>query len=807
MISHETRLKALARLARSQTEGAKLTLREEVAQASKILISERNYGPLRSSLDVLEAIGHRLSAETVDVLGTFVRTVEHRDLQYPAEELAVFGSGISKYQNSQTLVVRAIEVLITLRYLETRSVLQIFLGLTRHASEQVQRKALEALSALADYNIEVFYGRQGVRGIGARPQQVVIDELAQLSDVELASFSMAALALSRSLLSPTMEANSWSFETVTLSRGATPAVSEVPEIRRRAIQLLERLYGLVDSISERLAVIDALHDATRRHDTDSLDSDASKMIVRDTSEVLTFYERLIGGADLQIVQRIESHSYWTYFHAGDEKIREKALCVEREIAQNHEYQIYRVLIGFEGVFGDWSELVKSERDFSAIEQMRKQAASQYAATITSANYDDWRSRIIAFAKTESNDLATFPIFYHFLEEFAKQEPELALRLVQEDLDAVERFLIPLLRGLWVGPRHDATRDMIEMWIDRAAETGGRHLFVSTKLFLSNEEFDLDLLKRLLGAAERTKEVAVVRQVVSVAITNFREGGMGIVDQLFLPAIAVLTREDDAGWIFDAWFRRELRDLLAALDERSADAVLRNLLSLPRVDYHAEEVLCAIARVHPTQVISYFGDRIDISLERRSESRREFEAVPFDFHKLQEPLSTIPREAIRLMRESFEKDRALFQFLGGRLLKNIFPKFSSEFEAGLLELVSDGGDDNYSFVLGVLRNYEGQPIIHRICREIVREISVESPLRSEVVVVLEATGVVSGRFGFADSYERKRVEMLEWLSDPDDRVRDFAEGYISRLERMRDSEKERAEEEIALDKFRYGEPPT
>lgn len=228
MISHETRLKALARLARSQTEEAKATLQEEVAQASKVLISERDYEQLTYSLAVLEVIGYRLSVDTVDVLGAFVRAIEHRDLQYSAEERA-FAPEIFKYRNAQTLVVKAIEVLVALRYLETLSVLQILLELTRHASEQVQRKAFEALSALADYNIEVFYGRQGVRGIGARPQRVVIDKLEQLSDVELTSLSAAALALSRSLLSPTMEASSWSFETVTLSRGATPAASEVSE--------------------------------------------------------------------------------------------------------------------------------------------------------------------------------------------------------------------------------------------------------------------------------------------------------------------------------------------------------------------------------------------------------------------------------------------------------------------------------------------------------------------------------------------------------------------------------------------------
>src|SRR5262249_50846135 len=152
----------------------------------------------------------------------------------------------------------------------------------------------------------------------------------------------------------------------------------------------------------------------------------------------------------------------------------------------------------------------------------------------------------------------------------------------------------------------------------------------------------------------------------VAIANFNERGVDLVQRLFLPALTVLTREGDAGWIFDAWFRRELRDVLAVLDQRGVRKVLENLLRLPRIDYHAEEVLCSIARSHAADVISFFRDRIEIATKRKGGGRKEFEAVPFEFHKLQKPLAVIPREAVHLMRKSFESDKLLFQFRGGRL---------------------------------------------------------------------------------------------------------------------------------------------
>ena len=57
---------------------------------------------------------------------------------------------------------------------------------------------------------------------------------------------------------------------------------------------------------------------------------------------------------------------------------------------------------------------------------------------------------------------------------------------------------------------------------------------------------------------------------------------------------------------------------------------------------------------------------------------------------------------------------------------------------------------------------------------------------------------------SEAYEKKRQEVLDWLEDPHERVRAFAAKYIADLESMRDIEKRRSDESIALRKFQYGE---
>jgi len=800
----DTRLKALARLAKSPTDSAQAALAKELDQAAEMLETQVEYDLLEQSLKVLDVIAYRFSERAVYVIANFIQTIEARPLSYSHADDA-FADYVAKYSNAQTLIIKAIEILTRLRYHETRSVVRILLGLDNHSSEGIRKKVRSGLHSVAKYDLDAFYGADRRGGIGPAPQSDILEELESMDVAELKAHRESSLQLLEGLLSPTMEAVTWSSNAATLSHGATPALPSVADIRKRSIQCLRRMYGLAASVSEKLAVITVLNGAARTDHRGNIDEETSEMIAGDACEVLAFYAQLVPTEHLQIVQRIESNSYWIYVHAHRDEISIAALAVERVIAAQEEYAIYRVLVGFEGIFGDWSTLNKSRDHIEAIEKDRRQKASDFAGAITGANYDEWRTRILAYGTTDSDDLATFPVFYHFLSEFATARPELALRLITEDTKAVALFLIPILVSLWDGPYRDATRALIEKWINDAQHGQQHYLFASTKMFLSAKDLDFALLKQLLEKADEVKDISSVRQVVTVTIARYQEAGVGVLQELLYPALEVLTSQKDASWIFDAWFRKEARQLFAKLDAEGVEHVFRNLMMLTKIDYHAEEVLSLIAQREPERVMDFLCQRLALeSKERSDDGTREFQAIPFEFHKLQESLSKIARVAVHAVLKQFRLDASLFTYRGATLLKNIFPNFSEEFEAELLRLVREGGETNLAFVVGILRSYHGEPFIHRICKEIVKAVPGDNPLRNEVAIALETTGVVSGEFGMAEAYERKRQEVLDWLADPDERVKSFAKRYITDLEKMRDAERKRAEEGIALRKFRFGE---
>ncbi|MDD5470770.1 MAG: hypothetical protein PHP05_02485 [Sideroxydans sp.] len=789
----DLRLKAISRLAISETDAAKDALEKVLKKAVISLHEDTEYDLLEQSLSVLEAIAHRFSNVVATEIIEFIAAIKTRQITYDNKH-AAFVAEIAKYQNASTLAIRAIEVLLRVRYFETQTVTKALLKLSIDNNGDILNEAINSLRKVAAYDLEVFYGNDRQGGIGGQPQKQMLDVVSDLRDDELVQYQRAVLQIAKNLLSPTIEGTRWSSTAVTISHGPAPAAGGVVEIRSGTIQLLKRLYALLQEIPQKLSVISVLSSATQPYHYPTGGENIATVIAGNTQEVLAFYKSLAPSADLPVVQKIESLSYWVYYHAPNDQVKHDALAIEQTIAANAEYQIYKTLIGFEGIFMNWEDLRRNDSYWEDTDKFRREKATEFANSINDDNFSTWRARILSYAKTESYDLATFPNFYYFLETFATAQPKLALKLLSEDAKEIAGFLIPLLRGLWAGPEQSTLREILNAWI-----AAGQYLYASTKQFLDCPSLDRTLVKRMLDRAAELNDLNTVALVMSVAVTNYRDDD-SIISDLFLPALEILTERKSPQWIFDMWFRREARSFISKLDDQGVELILRNMMLLEKIDHQAEELLYLIALRMPRKVLAFLCKRL--AVDKSGEKRKTYDAIPYRLHKLDKPLATIPREAVRIVREQYDGDYGMFIFRGGHLLETIFPQFSPEFENELLNLVDEGGDGNIEFVLAVLRNYEGQTFIHNVCKAIVKKVPADSEYCTEVTIALQNTGVVSGAYGFAEAYDRKKMEMQAWLSDSSDKVKEFAARYIEGLDAMSIADRKRADEEIALRKLRY-----
>lgn len=806
-----TRIKVLGRLAQSRTPAAEEAVGRACAEAFTVLLKRSDFDALDFALEVLATVGFRRSEGTVATLGEFLRSVGNRELQY-SEESGGWGRALNKYRCSYTLMSKAIKVLSGLRYLETPAVTDVLLWAAAHSEESVRKDADAALRSLAQYNLSVFYGTEDEsrRGIGAAPQVAVLDTIESKGDKFLIEHLSGVLTLLEGLLSTSMESTNWSSSVVTLSRAVTPAAGEVPAVRHRSVGLLKRIYDLAETKRQRLSVIRTLNAAARAENRAAVDQDYENMIVANAQEVLALFAQIAEHEpDLQIVQKIEHDSHWIHYHSPSDAVRSAALAVKAIIDANSEYTIYKTLIGFEGVFGEWSGSPRDGSHTVAAQERRVQEAKVLAERIPEEGFDVWKRRILTFAQTESNDMATFPVFYEFLAEVAGLYPWFALDLLADESDMLSAVLIPLLRGVWDSERQSELLPLMTRWIDDASSDAKSPLYACAKLFLSTKSVKLDVLERILAKAAELKDAHVIRQVASVGIARSIDSGQrDQLKNLFLQALSALTELGDASWVSDIWYRKEVKEAVAELSPAQRQLVLKNLRFLPEIDYQAEDVIAVIAEREPGEVVDFLCARVYESDEWAGAEAEmggdRYEEFPYHFHSLHEPLAANAAMVVQKVLDWYRKDPSLFLYRGAKLLQLVFPEFPEAFQAALLQLLRTEGETELGFVSSVLRAYDGQSFIHPVAKQLIKVLPPDSELLNEVSIALQSTGVVSGEYGMSEAYEKKRLEVLDWLEDPHERIRAFAAKYIADLESLRDFEHRRADESIALRKFEYGE---
>lgn len=798
MSSLDLRLAALAKLVDIKSPAVDKRLAEEFGRAEDVVRTATDFDALSEALKVLAVLVPRFHMATLPLLEYFVRSISERSLTLEGEPIA---GAMRRYRSSEVLIEEAIEVVEKLRYVHTEHVVDLLLELSTRAEQEVKTRAERALTSLAAFDLDIFYGEPPR---GAEPQARLVAHLGKMDDSALLGVSKVVLRVLDTVLSPAMQGTSWSYMTVTFRRGSVGSDGGVAAMRADAIRLATRIYRLSPSVDHRRRVLQTLDSATRREGRVE-DPDAAAMYERDAIAVLDFIRELVSAEALPLIQKIEHQAYWNYYHAASQAIRDKALEVRDAVQAHDEYEIYKQLIGFEGIFGDWETLRRSDAAWEYGDERRREAARRYLEEINETTYTTWRDRLLEFSKTRSEDMATFPVYYDFLESIGRERPRLALELVEVHEDVMAPFLIALMRGLWTSTEQVAAEQIADRWIQR-----GEHLTTLAKSLFKVGADRLGVLSAVVDRAVALDDRATLVQAMGVAASLFSDGSTDA-KAIFIRLMRTLAQRGDARWASVAWFGRDFRALVGALTPSERAEILAALISLQELDYQALEIIREIARHSLQEVLDFFIARLD-RFERSSAHRREgvdddeerYEPVPHHLESLSALLAAAPEALLATLRAAFGGDvRPAFSYHGARLVTAAFPSFGEPLPQSLLKYVESGNEDDIDFVICVLGAYEGEPAILGVCKAIVATVPERSRVWGELAAAIESTGVVVGEFGFAEAYERKLLAIAPWLSDGDERVRAFAEWLTAGLKTQIEQERRRAEQGTALRKYRYG----
>ncbi|MFZ3017888.1 MAG: RelA/SpoT domain-containing protein [Gallionella sp.] len=698
-----------------------------------------------------------------------------------------------------------VEIVGSLRYADVTGTLQLLIDIYRgEPSDAVRQQIVNAVKNLSEYNIDAY------NHIGPMLQMALIDHLASMSDSEVDSIRPIALTVWTEAIQSDITGAKWKADSVVLSTGAVPASDQLSKVRDKAIKSLFAAYDRSVDDAQRRAVLSALDAATRTPNQGQYSNELLATTLKDATRIVDFMTERAKAASYELLQHLEHRFLYDYFRAkGLAEDTENRFGCQAEAAAlvaaifkfrdtvnaDKRFVRYKVLVGFESVYpGHWSE---KEFNYKGADEYRREEANRYIDEIDAVNENDWFDLISRCAETKSNDLATFPVFGSFINNLAERKPEVADRFLAKAADDLRNFLAGFLNGLARSGRSDIYVRILETELESAKNLVGiaRHLRYSD---VKKPEFAARLLKR---AIENDEAIAVI-ECLLFALESYGTEKVEDVDSYLREALTFLNDRKDSRWVSGAWFLEEATKFYKELTPERTAQVLENLGYLRQVDYQAERILVRLAERQPEAIWDYFGARLAKEETAAGEDEELFEAVPFQFHGLENELSKDPQLAINKGLSWFSQDQRLFQFRGGRLLSSAFPDCTPEFATALAELVKAGGDTEADFALAILQNYRGETSSYVVLKEIVSRFPDDAHKMAGVRASIDSTGVVSGEFGFVEAWRAKKESLAEWLADERPTVHAFAEKHIAELELMIASEQRRAEAEREMRKRSY-----
>ncbi len=662
-----------------------------------------------------------------------------------------------------------------IRFVYTENVLDVLLSLSVENDPKIKKKALDTISKLAKYT---YWPRE--KKIYYHPQIIILDKIEKWSDKDIIKYSEALNIIAKEILSPSFEGTSLKdYKTFVFHQGALPASDTLKKIRKRILMTLKKALKLYPSIGGKRRILQSLEMASHAPHQGNYSNELEELIKNDTNELVAFYIDILSTADNEIIKTIEEQTYWFGKRFGENIKNLKKL--RDLISKNKDYEIYKVFVGYDHRFSE-------DLDWRGAEKERKQKIQEYINQITSKNFNKWKKIILSITKNydEVEERGEYQYFNIFLNELGKQKPKIAIRLFSEK--SLTPFFIHLIAGIWVSGEKESARRVLKSWVKKDI-----HLSISASLFDYVKEIDKELIKNIFKKAKQKNDEETLTNIVSSIVENYKKSKFG--KDIFVKCIQELGRHRNYWWINYVWFKDN--KILEDLNKREWKVILKSLIYIPAIDFHLEEILKVIAYKYPKELIKFFKARIRIQATKKRDMR--YDAIPFELHRLNEPLSENSKIVIPEILKWFNSNNSLLYWEGGHLLKSIFSSFHNDLETALVRLIKSQNKNRARIVLYILRAYEGEEFLHKVCKEFIKQFPRNKRYRQEMFIILSQMGVVTGEYGFVEGYKNKKKMIQSWKNDKSKVIRDFAREYEKYLDDCIKYEKKRAEEDIEIQK--------
>jgi hypothetical protein len=712
-------------------------------------------------------------------------------------------------RHHKDLVLKCLDLLSDIRYLDPDGVLERLVPLVVSQDETIGKKSKEVLRSFAKFDLNLLTKS----AIGYGPQAKALEFVRRWPvSQRLENLDFVEVVL-QEILGSSVEGTSME-NPDSISIGFAPVQPNdfLKDIRRQTMELIYQTYLGTSNQSQQIRLVRVLQHAAHAPHMGPYGDDVAQMILDDTRVIIGIYRKMLFDDGDQLV----GHAGLAHeiedtlsFYEQDIPVADEARQLRSAILSDRFYQLFRLLVGADRGFAEgvsWEEA----------ETSRSTDIDHKIDSIEASNLGQWTEDLNRIAsQAEVIGGWEFRHFDYFLRSLGKRKPALALEILNDALEhdrALTLFAADLLEGFRdggeVGIWDLAVEQIVRKGEPRYVSAIAWSLTINRHAELENEirERDLSLIEDVVR--EQNELAFLVR--CNEELPQLRSSLMNALARLYyrdqhrIEALIVseLDRHPEfkrvqllaihtgllRGWIDCGRFSPE-----------GAEFLKQWLIEFIDLDWNAQNLLLNIARGNLQTALDVFRERIKRHelLERSAFAAERYEAIPFNLNrKLTTYLSRHPELYAKISEwvENMTADHFRSSWNLSRFLSAIHA--THKVQSALIE---KGDDASLEKALALANPSVGRNI--QLLMEIVRRTD-NARILGEVSALLYSTGVVWGEDGIAVAWEGKKKILSKYLEDESERVRGFAGKMIKSLEESIKQERVRVAEDREIRRIEF-----
>ncbi|HOI59790.1 MAG TPA: hypothetical protein PKU93_00535 [Candidatus Pacearchaeota archaeon] len=512
-----------------------------------------------------------------------------------------------------------------------------------------------------------------------------------------------------------------------------------------------------------------------------------KLFENEAILVLDFYTKNLLNLDNIIIRAIEEHlDLLRRNFIDNKKIKNEIKKIEKLIDKKNGYLDFKTLYGFDVEFDRMLD----------VEDSIKARNQRIDYLVNKKNFDELKSIISEIVK-HSNELGEnrgeFEGFNKFLYELGLKRPEVAQRIINENEEELEVFLIHLISGIWKSSEKDLAKKIIKKWVKK-----GNYLRTSAYIFRYVNEIDEELLDLIYKKAQVKNDFDALKLIITSIVHNFNNGNLG--KKLFVDIICILNKNNRYDWIDVVWYRGN--SLLNKLNIKDWDRIMEGLIACRKMSYYWQEFLLNLAKKNPRKIINFLQKRVEYNKKLPHELKDfkdSYFVFPFELERVKPFLQK--QIVIKELKKWFNKGNDWY-FWASELLEDIFPINNGELKEFLLELSKSKKKKDNEILFEILGRYEVEYETYELLKIFIENHPNSKKDWDRINNILSRIHSFRGEYGQVDIYNERLAIIKKWKIVKNKDVKLFARKHEEYLLKRIDYEKKVADDSVIRMKMNF-----